>query len=158
VARLEERIYDLARDSLAEQERQVNEIRSRGATLLAAAAVVASLFARSVLDGLSEGGWVFNAVALVGVLGAAGALASTVLLLRPSRAAFSVTAGESYRAVWDRGITDQPQVDLTLAHLFEERRGNTATVVARLERTLDVGLGALVLETAGLAIAAGVAS
>src|SRR5271155_5730171 len=41
MASFEERIYGLAAEALAEQERQVAEIRTRGSTLVAAGAVVA---------------------------------------------------------------------------------------------------------------------
>lgn len=41
-----ERIFGLATEALAEQERQVSELRGRGTGLLAAGAVVASLLAK----------------------------------------------------------------------------------------------------------------
>jgi hypothetical protein len=44
----EERIYSLAAEALAEQERQVVETRGRGAALPAAGAVIASLLAKPV--------------------------------------------------------------------------------------------------------------
>lgn len=67
-----ERIYDLGVEALAEQERQVAELRSRGAALLAAAAVVVSLLTRSTFDGRHPDG-VAEVVALaIGLLGSAG--------------------------------------------------------------------------------------
>jgi hypothetical protein len=44
----EERIYELGVEALAEQERQVSEVRSRATALLAAGAVVVSLLAKPV--------------------------------------------------------------------------------------------------------------
>jgi hypothetical protein len=51
VASFEERICELGSEALAEQERQVAEVRGCGATLLAAGAVIASLLAKPVFDG-----------------------------------------------------------------------------------------------------------
>ncbi len=48
MASFEERIYELGAEALGEQERQVAEVRGRGATLLAAGAVIASLLATPV--------------------------------------------------------------------------------------------------------------
>ena len=51
MADLHERIYDLGTEALAEHEREVAELRGRGATLLAAGAVIASLLANAVFVG-----------------------------------------------------------------------------------------------------------
>jgi hypothetical protein len=49
-------------------------------------------------------------------------------------------------------------VDLALAEAFEERREENSAVVKRLVLFLALALGSLVLETAGLAIAAALSS
>lgn len=51
MADFHERIYVLGTETLAEQERQVAELRGRGATLLAAGAVIASLLAKAIFAG-----------------------------------------------------------------------------------------------------------
>ncbi len=51
MASFEERIYELGVAALSDQERQVAEVRGRGATLLAAGAVIASLLAKPVFHG-----------------------------------------------------------------------------------------------------------
>lgn len=56
VASFEERIYQLGLEALAKQERQVAEARSRGSTLLAAGAVIASLLAKGVFHGVHPDG------------------------------------------------------------------------------------------------------
>jgi len=48
MATLEERIYELGAEALAEQERLVVETRARGATIIAAGVVIASLLAGPV--------------------------------------------------------------------------------------------------------------
>jgi hypothetical protein len=83
VPEIGERIYELGRDALAEQERQVSEARGRGSTLLAGGAVIASLLAKPVFhDGHPNGAWEWIAM-LLGVGGAAAVLIFVVLLLRP---------------------------------------------------------------------------
>jgi hypothetical protein len=158
VASFEERIYELGSEALAEQERQVAEVRGRGATLLAAGALIASLLAKPVFDGDHPHGFVEIAATAIGLLGCSAVLVFVVLLLRPYELGFSVRAGATYRALWEQGILEQPMVDIALAEAFEERRNGNATVVRRLVSFLALTLVALVLETAGLATAAALAS
>ena len=158
VASFEERIYELGVEALAEQERQVAEVRGRGATLLAAGAVIASLLAKPVFDGEHPDGFAEIAAMGIGLLGSTGILVFVVLLLRPYELGFSVKAGVTYRALWAQGILEQPMVDIALAEAFEERRHTNAEVVRRLVLFLALTLVSVVLETAGLATAAALAS
>jgi hypothetical protein len=57
-----------------------------------------------------------------------------------------------------KDILAQPMVDIALAEAFEDRRKSNAQVVQRLVLFLALTLGALVVETAGLAVAAALAS
>lgn len=158
MASFEERIYELGAQALAEQERQVAEIRGRASVLLAAGAVVPSLLAKGIFRGKNPSGFAQIAAASVGLLGAAGVLLFVVLLLRPYELGFSVKAGATYRELWDRNLLDQPMVDIALAEAFEERRRRNAETVNDLIRFLALALASLVLETAGLAAAAALAS
>jgi hypothetical protein len=158
VASFEERMYELGSEALAEQERQVAEVRSRGAALLAGGAVIASLLAKPVFHGTNPHGVAEAAATVVGLVGAGGVLLFVVLLLRPYELGFSVKPGVTYRALWDQDILEQPLVDIALAEAFEERRNSNAQVVERLVSFLALTLGALVLEAAGLATAAALAS
>jgi hypothetical protein len=144
--------------ALADQERQVSEIRGRGSTLLAAAAVIASLLAKPVFHSGHPHGLAEIVATVAGLLGSAGVLIFVVLLLRPYELGFSVKAGATYRALWDREILEQPMIDIALAEAFEERRDNNVEVVERLARFLVVALVALVIQTAGLAVAAALSS
>jgi asparagine N-glycosylation enzyme membrane subunit Stt3 len=85
-------------------------------------------------------------------------LVFVVLLLRPYELGFSVKAGATYRALWEQGILEQPMVDIALAEAFEERRNGNVVVVRRLVSILALTLLAVVLETAGFATAAALAS
>lgn len=157
MANFEERIYQLGSEALAEQERQVVEVRSRGSTLLAAGAVIASLLAKPVFQGGHPTGAETIAV-VFGLIGTAGLLVFVVLLLRPYELAFSINAPATYRALWKQEILEQPMVDLALADAFEEQRASNTKIVKRLVGFLAIALAALVLETAGLAAAAALAS
>lgn len=86
-------MYELGSEALAEQERQVAEVRGRGATLLAAGAVIASLLAKPVFDGEHPHGFAEISGTAIGLLGSAGILVFVVLLLRPYELGFSVKAG-----------------------------------------------------------------
>lgn len=99
MATFEERIYELGSEALAEQERQVAEIRSRGSTLLAGAAVVVSLLAHPVFDDGHPHGFGEWAATVAGLVGAGGVLIFVVQLLRPYELGFSVNAGATYRAL-----------------------------------------------------------
>ena len=150
MASFEQRIYELGVEALAEQERQVAEIRTRAATLLAAGAVIASLLSGPVFDGRHPAGLAEVIAAALGVVGAGGLLTLVVVMLSPRELGFSVKAGATYRALWDQEILQQPMVDLALAEAFEQRREENARVVAKLVWFLGLALGALTLETAGL--------
>lgn|GEM_PF-3446428 len=158
VTGFEERIYELGVSALADQERQVAEIRGRGSTLLAAGVLIASLLAKPVFhDGHPSGAGEATAT-VVGLIGMTGVLLFVVLLLRPYQLGFSVRAGATYGALWDQGIVEQPMVDLALADAFEERRNQNAMVVERLVLFLALTLASLLLEAAGLAAAAALSS
>lgn len=158
MASFEERIYELGSQALAEQERQVVETRGRGTALLAAGAVIASLLAEPVFHSGHPHGALEVAATIGGLLGCVGVLAFVVLLLRPRELGFSVKAGATYRSLWEQGITEQPTVDIALAEALEERRDENRPTVERFTLFLALTLGSLVVETAGLALAAALSS
>jgi hypothetical protein len=153
-----ERIFGLASEALAEQERQVSELRTRASTLLAAGAVVASLLAGSVFHHGHPRGFLEVATTGVGICGGGALLVFAVLLLRPKELGFSVKVGATYRALWEQNALEQPMRDMALADALEERREANTKVVERLVLYLTLALGALVLEAAGLALAAALSS
>jgi hypothetical protein len=153
-----QRIFELATQALAEQERQVSEVRGRGAALLASGAVVASLLTKPVFHAGHPAGAAEIVAVCSGLAGAAALLVFVVLLRRPYELGFSVKAGETYRALWERDILEQPMLDLALAEAFEARRAENAKAVQRLVRCLASALVALVVESIGLAAAAALSS
>jgi hypothetical protein len=83
MASFEERIYELGTAALADQERQVAEVRGRGSTLLAAGALIASLLAKPVFQDGHPRGVVEVTTTAAGLLGTGGVLLFVVLLMRP---------------------------------------------------------------------------
>jgi len=117
MASFEERIYQLGFEALAEQERQVTEVRGRGSTLFAAGAVIASLLAKPVFHVGHPDGYLEVTAAAVGLLGGGGLLLFVILLLRPYELGFSVsrerhtvrcgTRGHS-RSLWSISPSPKP--------------------------------------------------
>jgi len=135
-------IYEQAQKALEQQERQVNELRQRTGTLLAAAALTASFFGAAALgrDG------VVAPVVLAGV-----ALAVTVLsglyVLYPHELEFSVDA----RRLYDDLEGDQDDPDRLLIRLgfgLRDSRERNGMVVDRLARCLAIAAIALVVQIA----------
>jgi len=153
---LEERIYELGAEALAEQERLVVETRARGAAIIAAAVVIASVLVGPAF----QHGHPTNAAEIVagftGLIGCAGVLLCVVLLLHPRSLAFGVSATAAYRSLWDRGVVEPPGTHIALAEAFEQRHEDNRPTVERLTRFLTLALGSLVMETAGLALAVAV--
>ena len=158
MASFEERVYQLGLEELAEQERQVAEVRGRAPALLAAGAVVPSLLARAVFHGHHPHGLGEVLCTGLGLLGAAVLLVATGMLLWPRELAFSVDARATYQALWDQQILEQPMLDLVLADTFHDRREDNMAVVTKMKAMLGLALMALVVEAAGFAAAAALAS
>lgn len=106
-----ERIYELARDGLAEQERQVSEVRGRGPALLAVGAVIASLLARPAFGGAHPDDWQETVCVITGLVGCAVLLLCSLscFLLRPYELGFSVNTDATYNALWQAHVLAQPR-------------------------------------------------
>src|SRR5450755_1469535 len=154
----EERIFQLGLDELAEQERQVAEIRGRVSALLAAGAVVPSLLARAVFHGHHPHGFDEVLCTVLGVGAGIVLLIASLLMLLPRELGFSVNAQAAYEALWEQQILEQPLVDLALADALHERREENKAVVDRLASYLTLAIVALAAEPAGFAAAAALAS
>jgi hypothetical protein len=158
VASFEERIYQLGSDALAQQERQVANAKGRASLLLATGAVVPSLLAKAVFHGNHPVGVAEVTATTLGLVGAGGVLVFAGLLLFAYESGFSLDAEATWRELRRANYVVQPTVDLALAKTFEAQRRRNAPTVRRLVRFLGLALASLVLETAGLAVAAALAS
>ena len=154
---VEQRMYELGVEELAEQERAVAQLRSRPPAMLAAGAVVPSLLAHAVFGGPHPRGWevVFTAL---GILGGIALLGATLLMMLPYEMGFSLDPTFTYQWLFNEGILEQPGVDYVLADALHERRSRNKTVVDKLIRLLTVAVVGLAVEAAGFALAAALAS
>jgi hypothetical protein len=147
-----ETFYDLALRALDDQQSEVAGLRTRAGTILAAAAVVATLLARPVFAEPVPDSMLFRATVAVGVAGFLVVLTATVDLLRTHRLAFSVDARQAYVRTLDAG--DVETVHLMLAVLLERRRRANSVSIARLQSGCGIALAGLTLATAGFGTAA----
>jgi hypothetical protein len=159
MASFEERLFQLGVDELAEQERQVADIRGRIPAVLAAGAVVPSLLANAVFHGQHPHGFDEVACTVLGVAGAVALLVGALSMLLPSyELGFSLKATDTYRELWTRRILEQPLIDLSLAEALHERRVENEAVVDRLKALLTLAVIGLIVEVVGFAAAAALAS
>lgn len=138
---LAELTYEQAQKALEQQERQVNELRQRMGTLLAAAALTASFFGSAALgrDGASL------PVVLAGI-----ALAVTVLsglyVLYPYKMEFAADAQRLYDALEPE--RDPERVHVLLAFGLRDTRTQNGRRVDGLARGLAIAAIALVVQIA----------
>ena len=133
-------------------------MRTRGAALLAGGLVIAGLLAKPVFH---EGHphTTLEWIGTIGGLVAAGALlVAIVVLASPWRLGFTAGGMATYGALLAAGALSQPDIDLALAKTLDARYEENEHSVRRLRAALWVALGALVVEVAGLALAAAVSS
>jgi hypothetical protein len=157
MASVEERMFQLGADELAEQERAVAQLRSRPPAMLAAGAVVPSLLASAVFTGPHPRG-VEIVFTVLGIVGGIVLLVATLLMMLPYEMGFSLDASFTYQWLFNEGILEQPGVDYVLADALHERRVKNQKVVDKLTRYLTAAVVALAVEAAGFAIAAALAS
>jgi hypothetical protein len=129
---LDEIIYEQAQKALEQQERQVNELRQRTGTLLAAAALTASFFGAAAVghDGI-----------VAPVVLAAVALVVTVLsglyVLYPHRLEFSADA----RRLYDDLARDREHPESLLVRVafgFRDTRERNGRVVDRIALVVQI--------------------
>ena len=89
---LEELGYDLAQRALDQQERVLDELRTRTGTLLTATALVATFLGGRVLDARTN-----QVLALTGAAFAIGCIVLCVLALAPRRSVYAAVSGSAVR-------------------------------------------------------------
>jgi hypothetical protein len=151
-----ETFYDLAIRSLEEQEREVSSLRSRTGTLVAAAAVAATLLGREVFIGTHPDGLVEWVACGTGLVALGVVLGASVHLLRSHNLTFSLDAAATFEEAEADGALEHDaealQIGLTYS-LAAIQAGNSATVLG-LKVAFAWALGGLVVEILGLGLSA----
>jgi hypothetical protein len=153
-----ERMLELAKEALAEQERQVADMRTRTATVLGAGGVIGGLLGPEAFAGPHPvTGWDWTAL-VVGLGGEGGLVGFNLLVFSLRSLAFSMNATATYTWLYNNGLTAQPVVDLELADRLVTTRGENDEAVTAMRWWFRGALGSLVVMTAALAVAATLAS
>jgi len=151
-------MLELAKDALAEQERQLSEMRTRSTAVVGIGGVIGGLLGQEVFTGSHPAGLFEWLAAGVGLVSAAALLASVMRIFALRRLGFSLDAEASYAWLYEHEVTTQPAVDLELAERFSKTRAENEQIIRGLERSFVTALAALVVMTAGLAVAAALTS
>jgi hypothetical protein len=152
------RIYDLALRSLDEQERQLGDLRSRVAPVVAAAGLGITLLARPAFAGSHPHGMWEVTAASVGLVGAATLVLASGHLLRSRPLAFSVDAIAALDVARDEdALDDGHKFDEAMARALAERRAGNAPIVDGLHSAFTIALSGLIVELVGLGVAAALA-
>ncbi|HWT91864.1 MAG TPA: hypothetical protein VN238_02625 [Solirubrobacteraceae bacterium] len=146
-----ETFYDLALRALDEQQSEVAGLRTRAGTILAAAAVVATLLARPVFAEPVPDSLLFRLAAVTGVVGLMVVLAASVQLLQTHMVGFAVDVRTVYATA---DLRDAEALLVRLALTLERRRERNAPTVERLRAACGVALAGLVVATVGFGIGA----
>jgi hypothetical protein len=158
MAEIAERMLELAKEALAEQERQVADMRTRGAAVLAAGGVIGGLVGKEVFENDHPDGWLEWLCATAGIGAAVVLVASVIALFMLRRLAFSIDARAAYAWFFNNAITTQPLVDLEIADRLAHTRETNRQAVERLRSSLHRALCALVVMAIALASGAALAS
>lgn len=126
---LEEVVYEIARDALADQERLVAGIRLRTGTLVAAHALVASFLGNPALrdTGLTAPTW-------LALLALTAALTVAAFVLAPWRLDFSVDSRRAYDRMERYTQRGPAGWLLVAAFLHDDARRRNEPAVARMSR------------------------
>jgi hypothetical protein len=155
-----ETLYDLALRALGEQEREVDSLRTRTGTIVAAAAVAATLLGREVFAGSRPDGFVAWTGTGIGLAGLAVVLLASVYLLRSHDLAFSMDAAATFEEALDGGALEDETPDglhIGLTYGLSSIQAHNAPTVQRLKSAFALALGALVLVILGLGVGAALA-
>jgi hypothetical protein len=150
-------VYELALRALDEQERQVVELRSRLAPVLAAGGLGITLLARPASKSGSAGGLIGTIAAIGAVLGVTVAVVAATRLLISRRLAFGVDAPSAIDIIERRGVTDMRDFYAAMIAVFDERRHQNHVVIERLQTTFTFMVCGMLAGVCGLALAAAVA-
>jgi hypothetical protein len=145
-------IYELALRSLDQQERELAELRARTNTVIAAAALTASLLGAAAIeraDGVS--GWVAAALTVF-----ASTAVFSLLVLWPRELRFTFDARRTYSELYP--LTDNvAEAQLRIAYSARDRYNENKEVIDRLELAFQAAVLTLGVQTLLWALALAVA-
>jgi len=151
-------MFELAKDALAEQERQLSEMRTRSTAIVGLGGVIGGLLGKEVFTGSHPSGTFEWVATVVGLVAATALLISAMRMFALRHVGFSLDAEATYAWLYGQGITAQPTVDLELVERFSRTRADNQRIIRKLEWWFASALAALVFMTAGLATAAALTS
>ena len=152
-----ETFYDLAVRSLEEQEREVSSLRSRTGTLVAAAAVAATLLGREVFADAHPDGVVEWLACGAGLLALGVVLGASVYLLRSHELAFGMDAAAAFEEAEAGGALegdDAEGLQIGLTYGLAAIQARNHPTLERLKLAFAWALGGVVVEILGLGLAA----
>jgi hypothetical protein len=149
-------VYDLALRALAEQERQVAELRGRLTPILASGGLAATLLTPLAFRGAHPTGGAEVAFMALGLVGIAIEIVAAVYVLAPRRLRFGLTAGGAMALVGQRA-EDMRSFYIGVANGLDRQRVANESVLGRLGAALTLVMCGMLLEVCGLAVAAAIA-
>lgn len=151
--------YDLAIRAIEEQQREVNGLRGRTGTIVAAAAVAATLLAREVFAGAHPDGLIAWTATSTGLIALAAVLLSSVYLLRSHDLKFSLDAAATLEDATKKGFDSEDPTGLLegLTYVLSSMQAQNGLTVRKLRTAFALALGGLVVEVVGLEIGAALA-
>ncbi|HYV15609.1 MAG TPA: hypothetical protein VE972_06285 [Conexibacter sp.] len=150
-------VYDLALRALAEQERQVAELRGRLTPILASGGLGATLLTPLAFRGGHPAGILEVAFVAVGLLGIAVEVAAALYVLAPRRLRFGLTAAAAASFAERRGIAESTAFYGAVTTGLDDRRAANEQVIRWLHFAFTLMMCGMLLEVCGLAIAAAIA-
>jgi hypothetical protein len=147
MARLEQEAYRLAAKALAQQERELTELRARTGTLFTASSFITSFAGGRALSGGGLDVWVVLAVIAFGI----SLVLSIYVLLPKEELAFALEGAVVYEALYEVR-DDEEEVDWGLASALEAARHANHPIVRRIMRAFETAGIALLAEILFLAV------
>lgn len=154
-----ETFYDLALRAIEEQEREVQSLRTRTGTIVAAAAVASTLLAREVFAGSRPDGSAAWTATTVGLAALGAVVFASVYLLRSHELSFSLDAAAALETADAEGLDrdDPARVVRGLTYVLSSMQAENSLTVGRLRTSFAWALGGLVVEIFGLGLGAALA-
>jgi hypothetical protein len=152
--------YDLALRALEEQERDLVSLRSRTGTIVAAAAIAATVLAREVFAGTQPDGWSGWTASGLGFVGLLAVLFASTYVLRSHDLLFSIDAAAALEEAVAFGSVDDEhvaEVELGMTYRLSSMRAENDTKIRRIRTAFATALGGLLVETVGLGVGAALA-